>query len=153
MSPYDMGQMVVTAPEDVPTSRDYRRLLALRTGLRLFLRWSEAQAKAQGLTPTQHQLLVAIRGHPDPSGPTIGEVAEYLVIRHNSAVGLVDRAAAAGLVVRDPDRERPGVVRVRCTELGESRLQALSRLHAAELERLAPTMDALWHTLDEGSHS
>jgi DNA-binding MarR family transcriptional regulator len=143
--------MVVVVTEDVPTSRDYRRLLALRTGLRLFLRWSEAQAKAQGLTPTQHQLLLAIRGHSEPHGPTIGEIADYLVIRHNSAVGLVDRAAAAGLVVREADGARPGVVRVRCTELGASRLDALSRLHAAELSRLTPTMDALWHALDEGA--
>jgi len=143
--------MAVVASQDVPSSRDYRRLLALRTGLRLFLRWSEAQAKAQGLTPTQHQLLLAIRGHTEPQGPTIGEIAEYLVIRHNSAVGLVDRAAAAGLVVREADEARVGVVRVRCTELGEARLDALSRLHAAELSRLAPTMDALWHALDEGS--
>jgi DNA-binding MarR family transcriptional regulator len=142
--------MVVVATEDVPSSRDYRRLLALRTGLRLFLRWSEAQAKAQGLTPTQHQLLLAIRGHPDPHGPTIGEIAEYLVIRHNSAVGLVDRAAAAGLVVREVDSQRAAVVHVRCTELGTARLDALSRLHAAELSRLTPTMDALWHALDDG---
>jgi DNA-binding MarR family transcriptional regulator len=143
--------MSVAVTQELPSNRDYRRLLALRTGLRLFLRWSEAQAKAQGLTPTQHQLLLAIRGHPDPTGPTVGEVAEYLVIRHNSAVGLVDRAAAAGLVVREPDRVRPGVVRVRCTELGDERLQALSQLHMTELNRLAPTMDALWHALDDGA--
>ena len=51
-----------------PTDEDYRRLLELRTGLRRFLRWSESQAEAAGLTPAQHQLLLAIRGHPDPAG-------------------------------------------------------------------------------------
>ena len=65
----------------------YTRLLALRTGLRLFERWSESQARAAGLTPAQHQLLLAIRGHADPRGPTIGEVADYLLLHHNSAVG------------------------------------------------------------------
>ena len=143
--------MSAAVTEELPSNRDYRRLLALRTGLRLFLRWSEAQAKAEGLTPTQHQLLLAIRGHADPGGPTVGEIAEYLVIRHNSAVGLVDRAAAAGLVVREPDRVRPGVVRVRCTELGDERLHALSQLHLTELDRLTPTMDALWHALDDSA--
>ena len=58
-----------------PSNEDYRRLLELRTGLRRFLRWSERQAQAAGLTPAQHQLLLAIRGHPDPRGPTVGDVA------------------------------------------------------------------------------
>src|SRR3984893_6177252 len=84
---------------------DYEDLLALRTGLRRFLRWSDQQAEAAGLTPAQHQLLLAIRGHADPRGPTVGEVADYLMLRHHSAVGLVDRADTAGLIkrVRDPD--------------------------------------------------
>ena len=73
---------------------DYEDLLALRTGLRRFLRWSEQQAEAAGLTPAQHQLLLAVRGHPDRRGPTVGEVADYLLLRHHSAVGLVDRAVA-----------------------------------------------------------
>ncbi|MGH9036659.1 MAG: MarR family winged helix-turn-helix transcriptional regulator, partial [Acidimicrobiia bacterium] len=55
---------------------DYRRLLEFRTGLRRFLSWSEQQAAAVGLTPMQHQLLLAVRGHPHPSGPTVREVAE-----------------------------------------------------------------------------
>ena len=70
---------------------DYRRLLEFRTGLRRFLHWSEEQARAAGVTPAQHQLLLAIRGH-DGAGPTIGDVADYLLLRHHSAVGLVDRA-------------------------------------------------------------
>ena len=79
----------------------YAQLLALRTGLRRFQRWSEQQAADAGLTPAQHQLLLAIRGHSDPRGPTIGEVADYLLLRHHSTVGLVDRADAAGLVTRE----------------------------------------------------
>ena len=82
---------------------DFEYLLALRTGLRRFLHWSEHQARAAGITPAQHQLLLAIKCHPDAAGPTIGDVANYLVLRHHSAVGLVDRAAAAGLVTRGPE--------------------------------------------------
>jgi uncharacterized protein YeaO (DUF488 family)/DNA-binding MarR family transcriptional regulator len=115
----------------------YARLLALRTGLRHFERWSEQQAKAAGLTPAQHQLLLAIRGHTDPRGPTVGEVADYLLLRHHSVVGLIDRADGAGLVrrVRDADDQR--VVRLHLTDEGAERLEGLSALHLEELERLA----------------
>jgi DNA-binding MarR family transcriptional regulator len=130
-----------------PTDDDYRRLLELRTGLRHFLHWSEEQARAQGITSAQHQLLLAVRGHPDPLGPTVGEVADYLVVRHHSAVGLIDRAVAAGLVVRRPDPVRPGTVRVVLSDRGRESLDSLSKLHLAELTRLAPTMETLWRTL------
>jgi DNA-binding MarR family transcriptional regulator len=129
-----------------PNDRDYVRLLEFRTGLRRFLHWSEQQARVAGLTPAQHQLLLAIRGHPDPNGPTVGEIADYLVVRHHSAVGLIDRTAAAGFVVRQPDPRRPGAVRVSLTDLGRERLEALSTVHLDEIPRLAPTMEALWHS-------
>lgn len=115
----------------------YARLLALRTGLRRFEAWSAEQAKAAGLTPAQHQLLLAIRGHADPAGPTIGEAADYLLLRHHSAVGLVDRAEAAGLVLRTRSEEDHRVVRLQLTADGAARLEALSTLHLEELDRLA----------------
>lgn len=115
----------------------YARLLALRTGLRRFEAWSAHQARAAGLTPAQHQLLLAIRGHPDPDGPTIGEAADYLLLRHHSAVGLVDRAEAAGLVCRSRGADDHRVVRLHLTDDGAMRLEALSALHLEELDRLA----------------
>jgi DNA-binding MarR family transcriptional regulator len=131
-----------------PTDEDYRRLLELRTGLRRFLRWSEHQAKATGVTAAQHQLLLAIRGHGDPQGPTVGDVADYLVLRHHSAVGLVDRAETAGLVERVKDRENSSAVRLRLTEEGARRLDALSELHLQELAHLAPGMHGLWESFE-----
>ncbi|HTU29506.1 MAG TPA: MarR family transcriptional regulator [Solirubrobacteraceae bacterium] len=125
----------------------YRRLLALRTGLRRFQRWSEQQAADAGLTPAQHQLLLAIRGHPDPRGPTIGEVADYLLLRHHSTVGLVDRADDAGLVARERDAEDHRVVRLHLTEDGAERLEALSALHLQEIERLSLDVAAAWEGL------
>lgn len=130
------------------TDSDFQHLLELRTGLRRFLRWSEQQAKAAGLTPTQHQLLLAIRGHPNPAGPTIGEVADYLALRHHSAVGLVDRAVKDGLVRRNQDFESRSVVRVTLTPLGATKLHALSEAHVQEIAHLAPTMRTLWRTLE-----
>jgi DNA-binding MarR family transcriptional regulator len=127
---------------------DFERLLALRTGLRRFLRWSEREAQASGLTPAQHQLLLAIAGHPDPAGPAIGDVAEHLVLRHHSAVGLVDRAAAAGLVERHPDEHNHSVIRLALTESGFEMLDRLTEAHLEELKHLAPAMRSLWLALD-----
>ena len=126
---------------------DYEDLLTLRTGLRRLMRWSEQQAEAAGLTPAQHQLLLAIRGHPDRRGPTVGEVADYLLLRHHSAVGLVDRAVAAGLVkrIRDPQDHR--VVRLQLTAAGSKRLETLSELHLEELERLSLKLPTAWRGL------
>lgn len=126
---------------------DYARLLALRTGLRHFERWSAQQAEAAGLTPAQHQLLLAIRGHGDPAGPTIGEVADYLLLRHHSVVGLVDRAESAGLVHRTRSEDDHRVVRLHLTKNGSDRLEALSTLHLEELDRLALDLSAVWEGL------
>jgi DNA-binding MarR family transcriptional regulator len=126
---------------------DYEDLLTLRTGLRRFLRWSEQQAEAAGLTPAQHQLLLSVKGHGDPRGPAMGEVADYLLLRHHSAVGLVDRAVSAGLVtrVRDPDDQR--VVRLQLTQKGNQKLETLSALHLEELQRLALKLPSAWRGL------
>jgi DNA-binding MarR family transcriptional regulator len=130
------------------TQADFEHLLRLRTGLRRFLRWSEQQARAAGLTSGQHQLLLAIRGHPGELAPTIGVIADYLVLRHHSAGELIDRAETAGLVVRCPDPTNGTQVRVSLTDTGRVKLQALSETHLAELAHLAPTMRALWDALD-----
>jgi DNA-binding MarR family transcriptional regulator len=133
------------------TDIDYRHLLELRTGLRRFLRWSAGQAEAAGLTAAQHQLLLAVRGHEGAGGPTIGELADYLLLRHHSAVELVDRAAATGLVVRGEDSRDSRVVRVRLTAEGAERLERLSEHHLEEIGHLAPTMRALWSRLERAA--
>jgi DNA-binding MarR family transcriptional regulator len=130
---------------------DFTHLLELRTGLRRFLRWSEEQAKAAGLTAAKHQLLLAVRGHPDPAGPTIGELADYLVLRHHSAVGLVDRAAEDGLVERVSDPANRSVVRVTLTAKGSAKLDALAEAHVEEIAHLAPTMRTLWRQLEDAA--
>ncbi|HUZ81240.1 MAG TPA: MarR family transcriptional regulator [Gaiellaceae bacterium] len=125
---------------------DYEELLALRTSLRRFLQKSESFARGAGLTPVQHQLLLAIRGHSDPLGPTIGDAASYLLLRHHSAVELVDRAEAAGLVMRGPDPHDARVVRLSLTKDGKAALERLSERNLDELRRLAeyfrPLLDA-----------
>ena len=128
--------------------RDYERLLALRTGLRRFLSWSGQQAEAAGITPAQHQLLLAIRGHPDPRGPTVGEVAGYLLVRHHSAVELIDRAVGAGLAVRRADTDDARAVRVVLAPHGRERLERLTASHLEELDRLTSELHTLWVGLE-----
>ncbi|MHB1874436.1 MAG: MarR family winged helix-turn-helix transcriptional regulator [Streptosporangiaceae bacterium] len=132
---------------------DYRRLLALRTALRGFLHWSETQAHAAGLTPMHHQLLLAIRGHDDPRGPTIGDVAGYLMLRHHSAVELIQRAGALDLLRRVEDPEDRRVVRLELTDKGAAALEQLTSLHLAELSRLADSLGLVWGEAPRGNRA
>ncbi|MGI9121036.1 MAG: MarR family winged helix-turn-helix transcriptional regulator [Acidimicrobiales bacterium] len=132
-----------------PRDVDYQRLLEMRTGLRRFLHWSEELAHSVGLTPMQHQLLLAVRGHFDPRGPAISDVAQSLLVRHNSAVELVDRAEGAGLVRRAADEDDARVVRLMLTAEGSERLEALAAATMEEVARLAPRMEPLWAGLEE----
>jgi DNA-binding MarR family transcriptional regulator len=125
------------------TSEDYEDLLAFRVSLRRFQHWSQQRAREAGLTPAQHQLLLAIKGHPHGSGPTIGDLAGYLMLRHHSTVELVDRAQDAGLVQRFGDDGDGRVTRIRLTADGESRLSQLTPAHLDELEQLAPVLEQL----------
>jgi DNA-binding MarR family transcriptional regulator len=120
---------------------DYQNLLAFRTALRRFLNWSQARAAEAGLTPAQYQLLLAVKGHHRQDGPTVGEVAEYLLLRPQSAVELIDRAAAASLLERHPDGDDGRVTRIRLTPDGERRLDQLVPAHIDELRHLAPILD------------
>lgn len=128
---------------------DYRRLLLFRTNLRRFLHWSEEQAEKAGLTAAQHQLMLAVRGHEGEQGPTIGDVAGYLMLRHHSAVGLVDRAVRSGMLERREDPQDRRVVRLRLTPLGARTLQQLSALHLEEIKRLTPRIQEISQGLGE----
>ena len=119
---------------------DYEALLAFRTALRRFNHWSEQQARTVGLTHAQHQLLLAVKGHDGTQAPTIGEIADYLLLRHHSAVELANRVQAAGLIARQRDSSDARVVRLVLTPDGERCLEQLTQLHLAELRQLAPLL-------------
>ncbi|MCC6313318.1 MAG: MarR family transcriptional regulator [Thermomicrobiales bacterium] len=123
-------------PEPPFSDDDYRALAAFRAALRRFVRFSEDAARAAGLSPQQHQILVAIRGHVGEEPPTIGELAEALQIRHHSAVGLVDRMAQAGYVRRVRSTVDSRRVHVAMTPLGEVALRSLATAHRQEYHEL-----------------
>ncbi|MFB4296162.1 MarR family winged helix-turn-helix transcriptional regulator [Actinomadura sp. NTSP31] len=130
-------------PLDELSQEDFASLLAFRTGLRRYLRWSETRVREAGLTPAQHQLLLAVKGHGPRQAPTVGELAGYLLLRHHSTVELIDRAERAGLVRRGRDPEDNRVIRVSLTAEADRVLADLTRLHLAELRSLAPILDRL----------
>ena len=125
------------------TDAQYQQLLAFRTALRHFDQWSREQARAHGLTHAQHQLLLAVRGSRTEDGPTIGEIADALLVRHHSATELIDRTEEAGLVARRRDGADSRRVHLILTPLGVERLAELTAVHVEELRRLAPVFEAL----------
>jgi DNA-binding MarR family transcriptional regulator len=124
---------------------DYRALAAIRRGMRQFLEFSALAARDAGLTPAQHQALLAIRAMPEPV--TMGVLADWLGIKPHSAVGLVDRLARSKLIARIRDSKDRRRVHLRLKPAAERKLAALSQVHRAELRRfsraLAPLLRAL----------
>ena len=125
------------------TKAEYEMLAALRYRLRQFLHFSEEAAHVVGLTPQQHQALLAIKGFPRRDCVTVGKLAEQLQIRHQSAVGLADRLAANNLVSRKTDPRDRRRVNLALTVRGEKVLEKLSAAHRAQLRRIGPEIEAL----------
>src|SRR5580704_10048231 len=97
-----------SSPPSLPRSptmdeKDYAALASFRRSLRSFLAFSEQAARQAGLTPQQHQAILAIRGLGSDKGMTVGDLANHLLLKHHTAVGLVDRLVRAKLVARTPD--------------------------------------------------
>ena len=113
-----------------------QELAWFRYNLRRFLRFSEKAARACGVTPQQHQLMLGIAGFTDRGRATISELAEFLQERNNSVVGLVERAAESGLVRRRSARRDRRQVVVTLTERGEEILSTLTQLHHEEVRRV-----------------
>jgi DNA-binding MarR family transcriptional regulator len=132
-------------------ARDYRMLADFRYAMRRFLRFSEAAAREAGLTPQQHQLLLAIKGFPGGVPPTVGDVAERLGVRHHSTVELAQRLEEAGLLARMHDEQDRRRVHLRLTAGAEDRLARLSESHLRELRRLRPVLAELVEAVGDGS--
>jgi len=122
---------------------EYELLAAFRYALRQFLRFSEEAAHAAGIEPQQHQALLAVKGFPGRDWVTVGELAERLQIRHHSAVGLVNRLVAQGLLARGAAPTDRRQVHVTLTEHGAALLAQLSEVHKEELFRLGPELTAI----------
>lgn len=119
---------------------DYKALAKFRYQLRVFLAFSETAAARQGLTPQQHQALLAIKGFDGPDLTSVGDLARALLIRHHTAVELATRMKRLGLIDRSADARDARRVLLKLTAHGERKLQALSAIHLEELGAVGPTL-------------
>ena len=124
------------------TTADYRRLAAFRGALRQFLRFSEEAAERAGLTAQHYQAMLFLRAREEEP-PTINDLARELLIRHNSAVGLVDRLVKEGLVSRGASSADRRKVELRLSARGRTVLAKLAGIHRRELERIGPVLGRL----------
>ncbi|MGH2443038.1 MAG: MarR family winged helix-turn-helix transcriptional regulator [Chloroflexota bacterium] len=150
-----MGRTSTDTEEELPPARpeladsDFRDQADFRAALRRFLRFSEDQARARGLTPQQHLLLLAVRGHAAYPNVSIGDVAEALQIRHHSASLLVDRCVRRGLLERheDPGDRRRALVHL--TDAGQNGLDSITIANRRQIESLKGSLfrESLWQAL------
>ncbi|HEX2631641.1 MAG TPA: MarR family transcriptional regulator [Bradyrhizobium sp.] len=113
---------------------DYQALAQFRFQLRRFLSFSETAARDAGLTPQQHQALLAIKGFSSAEPLSVGELAEFLLVRHHTAVELVDRMTRLRLLERIADEDDSRRILVKLTKKGEQKLRMLSKIHLQELQ-------------------
>ncbi len=135
------------AGKNTVTKEHYETLAEFRYALRKFLRFSEKAAHAAGLTPQQHQAMLAIKGFPGRDRVNVGELAERLQILHHSAVGLVDRLVAQKYVRRITDKSDRRQVNLTLTTQGEAVLEKLSAMHREQLRRIGPQINRLLESL------
>lgn len=125
------------------TDRDFQALARFRHGLRRFLQFSESAARAEGITPAQHQLLLAVRGHRGDGPPSVTEVAEALQRRRHSIVELIDRAREHGLVSTETDPTDARRRLITLTSRGHEVIEHLSAVHRRELSDFRHDLNAI----------
>ncbi len=135
--------------EGKPTDDDYRMLATFRARLREFLAYSDRASATVGMTQQQYQALLALATHPGPEPLTISGLAALLLIKHHSAVGMVDRLEKQGIVRREPSARDRRAVAIRLTEQGRRAMDKLATMHRAELRRIAPEFERIFAFLGE----
>jgi DNA-binding MarR family transcriptional regulator len=138
--PVNVRESRASNNRDTYDSVDYEALARFRYELRKFQAFSKAAANKAGLTPQQHQALLTIRGFSSRDPVSVGDLAELLLIRHHTAVELMDRMTKLGLLGRIVDEADGRRVLVKLTKEGERRLRKLSRIHLEELQAIGPML-------------
>jgi DNA-binding MarR family transcriptional regulator len=118
---------------------EIRELAEFRHQLRRFLHFSEEAAKSAGIEPQQHQLMLAVKAL-EPESAGIGYLAQRLLLRHHSVVGLIDRLEQAGLVKRVRSIEDRRSAQIKLTPKGSTILKKLSVHHRRELQTAMPEL-------------
>lgn len=119
---------------------EYRALAEFRYQIRRYLRFMEEKAREAGQNPQQYQLILALKGLPAGTGPTIGALAERLQLNHNSMVELVDRCEKRGLLRRTRSGSDRRQVELAITAEGDSFLGKLATAGREELRSIGPIL-------------
>jgi DNA-binding MarR family transcriptional regulator len=128
-------------------THDYARLAAFRHALRTFLRFSEMAAAAMGLTSRHYQAMLVVRSREEDESVTINDLAQQLIIKHNSAVELVDRLVKQALIARKAASGDRRKVELRLTPRGRQVLSKLASIHRNELQRIGPVLEGFFAEL------
>ncbi len=134
-------------------TEDYAKLAEFRLLLRTFLRFSEVAAAAEGLTSQHYQAMLVLRGWSGHDVPTINDLSRELLIKHNSAVGLVDRLVEGGLARRERSRVDGRKVEIHLTRQGRDVLARLAAVHRRELTQIGPVLSQFFAELSSESWS
>ena len=125
---------------DASRNIDYGTLAEFRYQVRRFLAFSESAAQKAGLTPQQHQALLAIKGFSGPEPISVGDLAQLLLVRHHTTVELMNRMTKLGLLSRILDQRDGRRVLLKLTRKGEQKLRTLSKIHFEELRSASPAL-------------
>lgn len=128
---------------------EYQALAEFRYQLRRFMRFSEQAARAAGLEPQQHQLMLTIKGLPADKIASVGELAERMQLQHHSTVELINRMVERGLIERRRDVNDQRRVLISLTPYGDELLKGLSLLHRTELRTTKPILLQALNALEE----
>jgi DNA-binding MarR family transcriptional regulator len=141
------GPAFPPAPELEPTPtpvRDlnlahYRGLAEFRYQIRRFVSFSERAARAAGLEPPQHQLMLAIGGLPPSKRPNLPTLAERMCLDVEPCQVLAEALLNRGLLrwTANPADRREKLLAL--TENGQSLLRGLTSLHRNQVLSVGPT--------------
>ena len=134
-------------------TRDYARLAAFRHALRNFLRFSETAAAGVGLTSKHYQAMLVVRSREEDESVTINDLAQQLIIKHNSAVELVDRLVKQNLLLRAASSGDRRKVELRLTARGRQVLAKLAAIHSGELQRIGPVLEKFFAELSRAGRT
>lgn len=137
----------MTIPSQSFSDAEYVRLADFRHAMRHYLEFSNQAARAEGLTPQQHQALLVIRGNSGASA-SVGRLAERLCVRPHTAVGLAQRLEHAGFISRHTCESDRRSVLLTLTAQGEAKLEVLTQTHRRELRQIGPQLRALVEELN-----
>ncbi|MBV9303574.1 MAG: MarR family transcriptional regulator [Acidobacteriaceae bacterium] len=137
----------MTATQPDVSLAGYRQLAEFRYRIRQFLHFSEEAARSTGIEPQQHQLMLAIKGLPEGTRPTVTALSTRLCLRHHSTVELINRLVERGALIRRHNEEDRREVLIELTSHGEQLLRSLSVLHWQELQNSGPALSEALHAV------